>query len=93
MKNENKLFKIITITTLLTTSYSSFAQMEHNHSSMKKMNDMSGMEHNHSTMSEDVNNDENSVYVCPMHPEIVTNAPGLCPLCNMKLEKVSFDEE
>jgi hypothetical protein len=27
-----------------------------------------------------------TVYVCPMHPEITSDAPGLCPKCNMKLE-------
>lgn len=25
------------------------------------------------------------LYTCGMHPEIVTNEPGLCPICNMKL--------
>ncbi len=25
-------------------------------------------------------------YTCPMHPEIVRNAPGACPLCGMALE-------
>jgi Cu+-exporting ATPase len=25
-------------------------------------------------------------YVCPMHPEIVRNAPGNCPICGMALE-------
>lgn len=25
------------------------------------------------------------VYTCPMHPEISSSAPGLCPKCNMKL--------
>ncbi|MEO8673390.1 MAG: heavy metal translocating P-type ATPase [Tahibacter sp.] len=25
-------------------------------------------------------------YTCPMHPEIVTDAPGACPLCGMALE-------
>ena len=24
-------------------------------------------------------------YVCPMHPEVISNKPGLCPKCNMKL--------
>lgn len=26
------------------------------------------------------------VYVCPMHPEIVSDEPGTCPLCGMDLE-------
>jgi len=25
-------------------------------------------------------------YVCPMHPQIVRNAPGSCPICGMALE-------
>ena len=27
-----------------------------------------------------------TVYVCPMHPEVVSDVPGLCPKCNMKLD-------
>jgi len=26
------------------------------------------------------------LYVCPMHPEVQSTAPGTCPKCNMKLE-------
>lgn len=25
------------------------------------------------------------MYVCPMHPEVTSKSPGLCPKCNMKL--------
>src|SRR5437660_12460684 len=25
-------------------------------------------------------------YTCPMHPEIVRNGPGACPICGMALE-------
>ncbi|MGH8134727.1 MAG: heavy metal translocating P-type ATPase [Steroidobacteraceae bacterium] len=35
-------------------------------------------------------------YTCPMHPEIVRNAPGHCPICGMALEPVlptTNDEE
>lgn len=27
------------------------------------------------------------VYVCPMHPEVTSPGPGVCPKCNMKLVK------
>jgi Cu+-exporting ATPase len=30
--------------------------------------------------------DGNVEYTCPMHPEIVRNAPGPCPICGMALE-------
>lgn len=26
-----------------------------------------------------------AVYECPMHPEVTSGAPGVCPKCNMKL--------
>lgn len=34
-------------------------------------------------------------YTCPMHPEIVRDAPGTCPICGMALEPrtASLDEE
>src|SRR5262249_29522548 len=28
-------------------------------------------------------------YTCPMHPEIVRDAPGFCPICGMALEPVT----
>lgn len=28
-----------------------------------------------------------AVYSCPMHPEVVTDKPGTCPKCGMKLKK------
>ena len=30
--------------------------------------------------------DKSSEYTCPMHPEVVRNAPGFCPICGMALE-------
>jgi uncharacterized membrane protein YraQ (UPF0718 family) len=29
---------------------------------------------------------ENDLYVCPMHPEVLSSAPGRCPKCGMDLE-------
>lgn len=29
---------------------------------------------------------QETIYICPMHPEIRQNAPGKCPLCGMELE-------
>ncbi|MCL1076559.1 efflux RND transporter periplasmic adaptor subunit [Shewanella dokdonensis] len=29
-------------------------------------------------------------YVCPMHPQIVMDAPGTCPICGMTLQKVEM---
>ncbi|MBS2012915.1 MAG: hypothetical protein JST00_08515 [Deltaproteobacteria bacterium] len=28
---------------------------------------------------------EGATYVCPMHPEVISAAPGSCPKCNMSL--------
>lgn len=28
---------------------------------------------------------QNAKYICPMHPEIVKNEPGTCPICGMRL--------
>src|SRR4029078_7462526 len=32
-------------------------------------------------------------YTCPMHPEIVRDGPGSCPICGMALEPVSVSLE
>ena len=38
-------------------------------------------QHDHATPAAGV------TYTCPMHPEIVRDAPGNCPICGMKLVK------
>ncbi|PKG72781.1 efflux RND transporter periplasmic adaptor subunit [Shewanella sp. Choline-02u-19] len=35
------------------------------------------------------NGDGNIKYVCPMHPHVVSDVPGTCPICGMNLEKVT----
>ena len=32
---------------------------------------------------------EGAVYTCPMHPEVVRDGPGSCPICGMALEPVA----
>jgi len=31
---------------------------------------------------------EHAVYQCAMHPQIVSDKPGICPICQMKLQRV-----
>lgn len=47
----------------------------------------------HSNMSMIDESSENTVYVCPMHPDIITENPSSCPICGMNLEKVELEEE
>jgi len=35
--------------------------------------------------SSDVVSDEKQLYTCGMHPEIISDEPGLCPICEMQL--------
>src|SRR3546814_8064709 len=32
-------------------------------------------------------------YTCPMHPDIVRDAPGSCPICGMALEPTTVEAE
>ncbi|HEY0678883.1 MAG TPA: efflux RND transporter periplasmic adaptor subunit [Chitinophagaceae bacterium] len=34
---------------------------------------------------------QKEVYTCPMHPEIIRNAPGSCPVCGMDLVKQEME--
>jgi len=34
-----------------------------------------------------------SKYVCPMHPEVVSHEPGVCPICGMALEPQTVTQE
>ena len=41
-----------------------------------------GHDHHGASASEDAGT---VTYVCPMHPDVSSSAPGTCPKCNMKL--------
>lgn len=36
------------------------------------------------------NSDGNIKYVCPMHPHVISDEQGTCPICGMNLEKVTM---
>lgn len=38
------------------------------------------------------NNQSNTKYTCPMHPEIIQDTPGNCPKCGMALEPMEYSE-
>ncbi|MCP4314750.1 MAG: copper-translocating P-type ATPase [Hyphomicrobiales bacterium] len=36
---------------------------------------------------------EGTTFTCPMHPEIIRNEPGACPICGMALEPIGAPQE
>lgn len=38
-------------------------------------------------------NNSGSYYTCPMHPQVMSESPGACPVCNMSLIKVEKNED
>jgi hypothetical protein len=43
----------------------------------------------HGTAATAAGQQQNVVYVCPMHPDVRSDQPGNCPICGMALEKRS----
>ncbi|HSP87956.1 MAG TPA: efflux RND transporter periplasmic adaptor subunit [Ignavibacteriaceae bacterium] len=41
----------------------------------------------------DKNSNEEVIYYCPMHPEVTSDKPGVCPICHMDLVKKNSDEK
>lgn len=62
--------------------------MDHDHHQQKTKADQSASHHHHKeTISADLHKGGQNFqrYTCPMHPQIVQDAPGKCPLCGMTL--------
>lgn len=47
---------------------------------------------NKSTGHGGLHSEEKAVYTCPMHPEIMRDGPGSCPICGMDLVKEESDQ-
>jgi Cu(I)/Ag(I) efflux system membrane fusion protein/cobalt-zinc-cadmium efflux system membrane fusion protein len=43
--------------------------------------------------SSDVTSEEKQLYTCGMHPEIISDEPGLCPICEMNLTPIKNDKK
>lgn len=48
---------------------------------------LSACKNKHENHQQEISHEQHSgaVYTCPMHPEIISNQPGNCPICKMKL--------
>lgn len=72
-----RLIKIFSFALILTACSSNSEKENHN------MN-----EHEHSGHE---NHNSSKKYTCPMHPEIIKNEPGQCPICKMDLVEKKED--
>lgn len=54
---------------------------------------LSACKNKHENHQQEISHEQHSgaVYTCPMHPEIISDQPGNCPICKMKL--VLVEEE
>ena len=49
---------------------------------------VAGSDHDHSGHNHGAGEGEQTTYTCPMHPQIVQDKPGTCPICGMDLVPV-----
>ncbi|MDH5572994.1 MAG: efflux RND transporter periplasmic adaptor subunit [Gammaproteobacteria bacterium] len=83
MKNK---ISIITVAALMTLSLAGCSEK----SDMENKN--SGQISKNETALEHAEKHLDSKYVCPMHPQIIKDQEGSCPICGMTLVKVDIDE-
>ncbi len=53
---------------------------------------LSGTDHSGHNHSENAH-EESQLYTCGMHPDIISDEPGNCPICDMKLTPVKKDKK
>jgi Cu(I)/Ag(I) efflux system membrane fusion protein len=46
-----------------------------------------------SSSSKDISVDQKQLYTCGMHPEIISDEPGLCPICEMNLTLIKNNDQ
>ena len=79
-KIEKRIFILISATTLAITAAAQVGAIDPFGSRSGQALNRPGSEHDYEQEHE-----KKQKYTCPMHPEVITDHPGNCPKCGMKL--------
>jgi len=93
--NNHKIALIVGAILFTSTSFSSENMVskiskhahQHSHDEVHKKNNIKNKE----VENKKIENEK--IYICPMHPEIMSEEKGKCPICGMKLKEVDLEEE